>query len=131
MMKNILFICIENACRSQMAEAFANIYGKGIIRAYSIGSNPSGKVNEKAILSMKELGYDLTTHYSKSFDDISDVVFDTIVTMGCGDACPSIKARQRIKWNVPDPKNLKMKEFLTIRELIEEKVKILISEIIK
>jgi len=130
-MKNILFICIENACRSQMAEAFANIHGQEIIRAYSIGSNPSGKVNDKTILSMKELSYDLITHYSKSFDDISDVVFDTIVTIGCGDACPGIKARQRIKWNVPDPKNLGTKEFSNVRDLIEEKVKILISEIIK
>jgi len=131
MMKNILFICIENACRSQMAEAFANIHGQGIVRAYSSGSKPSGKVNDKAILVMQELGYDLTTHYSKSFDDISDVEFDTIVTMGCGDACPSIKASQRIEWNVPDPINLETKEFSNVRGLIEEKVKILISEIIK
>ena len=130
-MKNILFICIENACRSQMAEAFANIHGQRIVRAYSSGSKPSGKVNDKAILAMQELGYDLTTHYSKSFDDLSDVEFDIIVTIGCGDACPGIKAKQKFEWNIPDPKNMEMQEFLNVRDLIEEKIKILISEIIK
>lgn len=114
-----------------MAEAFANIHGQEIVQAYSSGSSPSGKVNDKAILAMQELNYDLTTHYSKSFDDLPDVRFDTIVTMGCADACPNIQARQIIEWNMPDPKNLEMKEFLNVRDLIEEKIKTLINEIIE
>jgi len=114
-----------------MAEAYANIHGQGVIQAYSSGSSPSGKVNDKAILAMQEFDYDLTTHYSKSFGDLSDLEFDIIVTMGCGGACPSIQARQRVEWNIPDPKNMEMKELLIVRDLIEEKIKILISEITK
>ncbi|HEV8285519.1 MAG TPA: hypothetical protein VGQ09_14490 [Chitinophagaceae bacterium] len=67
--KKILFVCIENSNRSQMAEAFAKILGEGV-DAYSAGSNPSGKINPKAIAAMKELGYDLNTHHSKSLEDI-------------------------------------------------------------
>ena len=81
-----VFVCVENSNRSQMAEAFARMAG---IEAYSAGSRPSGKVNPKAIEAMKELGYDLTAHHSKSLDDLPDETFDVAVTMGCGDACPN------------------------------------------
>ena len=84
-MKHILFVCIENSCRSQMAEAFGHMHGKGIIEAHSSGSRPSGKVNERAIEFMKEVGYDLTTHTSKSLDEIPDVEYEYAITMGCGD----------------------------------------------
>ena len=87
-MKEVLFVCVENSCRSQMAEAFGNIHGKGIIRSYSSGSRPSGIVNEKAIAAMEDIGYDLTAHISKSLDDIPQVEYDYVVTMGCGDECP-------------------------------------------
>jgi arsenate reductase len=85
-MKNILFVCIENSNRSQMAQAFANMLGGENIDAFSAGSKPSGVINPKAIASMKELGYDLTTHDSKSLDDIPDIEYDYVITMGCGDA---------------------------------------------
>jgi len=68
--KRLLFVCIENSNRSQMAEAFARIYGGEGVKAFSAGSDPSGEVNPKAILAMKEVGYDLSLHHSKSLDDI-------------------------------------------------------------
>lgn len=128
-MKKILFVCVENSNRSQMAEAFVKMHGKGKIEAYSSGSRPSGKINQKAIAAMKELGYDLTTHHSKSLDEIPQVKYDYAITMGCGDECPFVIAEHREDWKLDDPKNLESKEFNKIRDEIEERVKQLIREI--
>ena len=122
-MKNILFVCIENSNRSQMAQAFAKIYGGENIAAFSAGSRPSGVVNPKAIAVMKELGYDLSVHESKSLDDLPDVLFDYAITMGCGDACPLVRARHRDDWNIPDPRNMDDVEFREVRDMIRDKVK--------
>jgi arsenate reductase len=126
-MKKVLFVCVENSCRSQIAEAFAKIHGKGKIEAYSSGSKPSGVVNPKAIQSMKEVGYDLSTHDSKSLQEIPEEVYEYAITMGCGDECPLVKAQNRMDWEIPDPKHMEPEEFNKIRDLIEVKVKNLIS----
>ena len=128
-MKKILFVCIENSNRSQMAEAFARIHGGGDIEPYSAGSKPSGKINPKAIASMNELGYDLNAHQSKSLEDIPDDKYDAVVTMGCGDACPWIPATLTEDWEIPDPKEMNEKEFREVRDLIENKVKDLLTRI--
>ena len=122
-MKRVLFVCVENSNRSQMAEAFARIYGGDKIEAYSAGSHPSGKVNSKAIEAMKEIGYDLSTHRSKSLSEIPDIDFDFVATMGCGDECPFVRAKRREDWDIPDPKELPPEQFRTVRDLIEAKVK--------
>jgi arsenate reductase len=114
-----VFVCVENSNRSQMAEAFARMSG---IEAYSAGSQPSGKVNPKAIEAMKELGYDLTTHHSKSLDELPNEQFDVAITMGCGDACPNLKASRHEDWNIPDPKELPPEQFREVRDLIARKV---------
>lgn len=123
----ILFVCIENSNRSQMAEAFAHIFGGDQIEAYSAGSKPSGKINPKAILSMKELGYDLTTHSSRSLDEIPDIKYDYVITMGCGDACPWVAAHHREDWAIPDPRDMDESEFRNIRDMIREKVEDLLE----
>jgi arsenate reductase len=128
-MKKVLFVCIENSNRSQMAEAFAKIHGKGKVEVYSSGSRPSGKVNPKAIEAMKELGYDLTTHVSKSLNEIPDVEYDFVATMGCGDECPFVRAKLREDWQIPDPKHLEPDEFRKVRDLIEQKVKEMLEKI--
>ena len=125
-MKKVLFVCIENSCRSQIAEAFAKIYGKDIIEPYSSGSRPSGIVNPKAIESMKEIGCDMTTHTSKSLSDIPDIEYDYVITMGCGDECPFVRAKHREDWGIPDPKEMDDDGFREVRGMIEEKVKELI-----
>jgi arsenate reductase (thioredoxin) len=114
-----VFVCVENSNRSQMAEAFARMAG---IDAYSAGSQPSGKVNPKAVEAMQELGYDLSAHRSKSLDDLPDVEFDYAVTMGCGDACPMLKAKRREDWQIPDPKEMPPDQFREVRDLIGRKV---------
>lgn len=114
-----VFVCVENSNRSQMAEAFARMAG---LEAYSAGSRPSGKVNPKAIEAMKELGYDLATHHSKSLSDLPDEAFDIAVTMGCGDECPMLKATKREDWGIPDPKEMSPEQFREVRDLIGRKV---------
>jgi protein-tyrosine-phosphatase len=113
--------------RSQIAEAFAHIYGGQDVEAYSAGSRPSGSVNPKAIESMKEIGYDLSTHKSKSLDDLPDVAWDLVATMGCGDECPFIRAEHREDWQIPDPKNMDTEEFRKVRDQISKKVRSLIK----
>lgn len=127
--KNILFVCIENSNRSQMAEAFAKINGSEIVNAFSAGSRPSGKINPKAVEAMKLIGYDLNKHSSKSADDFRNAEIDYVVTMGCGDECPFLPAKYREDWDIPDPKNLAMNEFIVIRNLIESKVKELLNKV--
>jgi len=124
----VLFVCIENSNRSQMAEALARMYGAGRVEAYSAGSRPSGQVNPKAINAMKELGYDLSHHSSKLLSEIPDVEFDFVVTMGCGDECPFVRTKEREDWNIPDPKDMEPDEFRDVRDIIESKVKNLIAK---
>ena len=124
-----MFVCVENANRSQMAEAFARMHGGDHVDAYSAGSRPSGQVNSRAIEFMKEIGYDLEKHQSKALADLPDFEFDVAVTMGCGDACPLVRAKRRLEWNIPDPKELPRDRFRTVRDSIEEKVKALLAEL--
>jgi protein-tyrosine-phosphatase len=128
-MKNILFVCIENSNRSQMAQAFAKIHGGPQIAAYSAGSKPSGKINPKAIAAMQELSYDLSRHDSKSLEQIPTVEYEYAVTMGCGDACPFVKAKHRLDWAIPDPRDMNESEFRKVRDLIEQKVKALLEQL--
>jgi len=128
--KKLLFVCVENSNRSQMSQAFAKILGGEQIEAYSAGSKPSGIVNPKAIAAMKELGYDLSIHDSKSLDDVKGFApFDAVVTMGCGDACPWMPAKQFIDWQIPDPKHMEPKEFNEVRDFIKEKVNDLLEDL--
>jgi len=127
--KKIVFVCVENSNRSQMAEAFARIHGSGKVEAYSAGSRPSGRVNPKAIESMREIGYDLSTHCSKGLDRFNGQVVDVAVTMGCGDECPAVLAAERVEWQIPDPRELPPEQFRDVRNLIESKVKALIQAI--
>ena len=127
--KRMLFVCVENANRSQMAEAFARMLGGPAVAAYSAGSQPSGVVNPKAIESMRELGYDLSKHGSKSLDELPDMDFDFVATMGCGDACPMVRARRREDWSIPDPKQLTPDEFRAVRDMIRDKVRSALTEL--
>jgi len=128
--KKILFVCIENSNRSQMSQAFAKILGGERVEAYSAGSKPSGIVNPKAIAAMQELGYDLSIHDSKSLEEVKAAApFDAVVTMGCGDACPWMPAKQFIDWQIPDPKHMEPVQFNEVRDLIKDKVKILLEEL--
>jgi len=125
--KRLLFVCVENSNRSQMAEAFARMHGAGRVEAHSAGSRPSGRINPKAIEAMRELGYDLAAHASKGLEQFQGAPFDVAVTMGCGDECPLVAARRREEWQIPDPRDLPPEQFRQVRDLIEAKVKELLQ----
>ncbi len=129
MIPKVLFVCVENACRSQMAEGFARLHGGGAFEIHSAGSRPSGKVNETAVAVMREKGVDLASNPSKGFDALPSGRWAAVVTMGCGDACPSIPADRRVDWGLPDPKRLPIDEFRTVRDEIERRVKELLAEL--
>jgi len=125
---HLLFVCIENSNRSQMAEGFARTLGRGCVTAFSAGSRPLGVVNPRAIQFMKEKGIDLTLQLSKGLDDLPQVRWDYIVTMGCGDACPTLPAVHRLDWELPDPRHLPDDEFRAVRDRIEHLIAALLVE---
>ena len=128
-MKTILFVCVENSNRSQMAEAFARMHGGADVQAASAGSRPSGRINPKAIEAMRELGYDLTTHSSKGLEAFNGKPVDVAVTMGCGDECPLVRAARREDWQIPDPREMSPAEFRGVRDLVEKKVLALLASL--
>lgn len=121
-MKRLLFVCVENAGRSQMAEAFARLHGGDAVQAHSAGSRPAGRLNPRAVSVMAERGYDLSVHRCQGLDDLPDESFDAVVTMGCGDACPWVPARLREDWDLSDPKELDLDGVRRVRDDIEQRV---------
>lgn len=128
-MKRVLFVCVENSNRSQMAEAFARMHGGAGVEAWSAGSRPSGKVNPKAARFMAELGYDLGAHRSKSLDEVAGLDFDAVVTMGCGDACPWVPAALREDWALPDPREMDDAAYRAVRDDIGARVRDLLARL--
>ena len=125
----ILFVCVENACRSQIAQAFAHQYGRGRIEAYSAGSRPRGQVDPTAIAVMQEKGIDMRQHASKGLEALPAVTWDAIVTMGCGDACPHLPATQRIDWQIPDPARQSVEIYRQVRDAIDWAVQVLLEQL--
>jgi arsenate reductase len=128
-MKRVLFVCVENSNRSQMAEAFARLHGAGEVEAHSAGSRPSGRVSPRAIAAMAERGIDLSAHASKGLAEVEHLTFDAAITMGCGDACPHVRARVRDDWALPDPRDLDANGVRAVRDEIERRVKELLSRL--
>ena len=132
----LIFVCVENSCRSQIAEGFAKYYGKEMflrakseaISVYSAGSRPSGIVNPMAVDVMKEKGIDISNQKSKGLDELPEGEFDVLVIMGCGDNCPTVFAKNRIDWRIKDPKGASIEVFREVRDEIEKKVLELLRE---
>lgn len=129
MVQRILFICIENAGRSQMAEGFAKHYGEGAIEAFSAGSKPAEKVNPLAVEVMKEKGIDISRQKPRSLLDFANTRFDLAVTMGCEETCPAVSAKKIIDWQIPDPKERPIDFVRQVQDEIESKVKGLLHEL--
>ncbi len=125
----VLFVCIENACRSQMAAGFARMHSANLVEAYSAGSKPAPVVNPRAIAFMAERGCDISAQVPKPLSDFADQNFDAVVTMGCGDACPWLPSRVREDWALPDPKLLNDEEFRAVRDEIERRVLALLERL--
>lgn len=123
-LKDILFVCVENAGRSQMAEAFFRKYAPSEFRAISAGTNPSVQVNPIVVQAMKEKGIDLENNKPKSLS--GDMITNSTMTvnMGCmdKDSCPALFVKDVSDWNIPDPKGKSIDEVREIRDLIEQRV---------
>jgi len=129
-MKKILFVCVENAGRRQIAEAFANDYGKGKVEALSAGTMPSNEVNPVVVKVMLEKGHDLSTNKPKLITDKMVREADAIIVMGCSAEgfCPAPLLNKVVDWGIEDPKNKPIEKVREIRDQIETKVKALIEE---
>ncbi|MCW3994625.1 MAG: arsenate reductase ArsC [Candidatus Bathyarchaeota archaeon] len=129
-MKRVLFVCVENAGRSQMAEAFANYHGKGKLLASSAGNKPADKVNPVVVEAMKEKGIDISTNKPKmlTFQMAQDA--DLIVTMGCNDrgVCPGPFFKPTVDWKLEDPKGKPIEKLREIRDQIEHQVQDLLKQ---
>ena len=125
----IVFICVENARRSQMAEGFANTFGQGKLEVYSAGSRPTLKIDPMVIEVMKEKGIDLSDSQPKSLNDLPLVEMDYLITMGCEETCPAISSKKIIEWNIPDPKGKSIDVFREVRDMIEDKIRVLLAQI--
>jgi len=124
-MKNVLFVCVENSCRSQMAEAFFNSMAGG--GAESAGISPAEEVDKGAIEVMKEIGIDISGKKPKALVPEMNEKFDFIVTMGCIDGCPVTPREKTIEWNIEDPKGKSIEEYRKARDMIKQKVKKLVD----
>ncbi len=126
--KNILFVCVQNVSRSQMAQGFAEAFGKGKVEVYSAGSRPASQINPLAVEVMKEKGVDLSGRLPKGLNDLPPVEMDYLITMGCEETCPAGPARKIIEWQIPDPKGKPIEEVRRIRDMLEDQVRRLLEE---
>ncbi|MCL5774239.1 MAG: arsenate reductase ArsC [Firmicutes bacterium] len=128
-MKKILFICNENAGRSQMAEALANSYGRGFLHSHSGGSTPAARINHVVVQAMKEKGIDISQNEPKSFELFDLNEFDIIITLCAEGVCPVVIGKEERNWNIEDPKGREIEKVRLIRDGIEKKVLELVDEI--
>jgi len=128
-MKKVLFVCVENSCRSQMAQGFARELGEGVIEAHSAGSRPSGQVDPDAVMVMLEDGIDIAKNNSKGFSGLGAQEFDYVISMGCLDVCPLAPGKKHLDWRIEDPKGKAIEFFRKTRDQIKEKVSQLVNEI--
>jgi arsenate reductase len=130
---SILFVCVGNSCRSQMAEALANKLGEGRVRAWSAGSHPYGEIVPETASVLEEKGISLEGHWSKSLEDVPVEEMDAVVSMGCEVVCPvpaGFKGRV-IEWNIPDPFGHELAFYRGVRDRIARQVASLLEELLE
>ena len=126
---SVLYVCVHNAGRSQMAAAYTRHLSGGAVEVRSAGSEPADQVNPSAVAAMAEEGIDITAERPKVLTTDAVRASDVVITMGCGDECPLVRARIREDWGIPDPKHLDTDAFRQVRDLIETKVKDLLHRL--
>ena len=129
-MRKILFVCVENAGRSQMAEAFAKAYSEGKLEATSAGTMPAKEVNPVVVQVMREKGLDISANNPKLIADQMVQEADTIIVMGCSAEgfCPAPLLNKVVDWGIEDPKGTPVEKVKEIRDEIEKKVRIMLGE---
>jgi protein-tyrosine-phosphatase len=127
--KRIVFICIENARRSQIAQGFAEVFGGEKLEVYSAGSQPSSQIDPIVIEVMKEKGIDFSNKRPKGLNDLPPIEMDYLVTMGCEETCPAVPTKKIIEWEIPDPKGKSIDIVRNVRDMVEGRVRALLKEI--
>jgi len=126
----VLFVCVHNAGRSQMAAALLDHYAAGRVQVRSAGSTPSGEINPGVIAVMGEVGLDLSTEFPKPLSTEVVEAADVVVTMGCGDACPIFPGKRYLDWELPDPSGMAIEDIRPIRDRIDALVRELLGSLI-
>ncbi len=132
-MKNrptILFLCVHNAGRSQMAAAFARALAGDRVEVLTGGSEPAEKVHATVLAAMAERGIDLSRERPRRFSEADLARADVIVTMGCGESCPVVPGKRYVDWNLPDPAGESLDRVREIRDEIERRVRVLLEEVL-
>ena len=126
----VLFVCVHNAGRSQMAAALLDHHARGRVHVRSAGSDPADTVNPAVVEAMAEIGLDISKEFPKPLTDSAVRAADAVVTMGCGDACPFYPGKRYLDWQLADPAGKSVEEVRPIRDEIEERVKALLEELV-
>jgi arsenate reductase len=129
-MPEVLFVCVQNAGRSQIAAALMDMRGKGKVHVRSAGSEPADRVNPAVVEAMAEVGADLSKEFPKPITDEVVRAADAVVTMGCGDACPIYPGKRYEDWEVDDPAEQDLDGVRRIRDQIDERVRTLLAEVL-
>ena len=126
----VLFVCVHNAGRSQMAAALLDRYAEGRVIVRSAGSTPADDVNPVVVAAMEEIGVDLSSAFPKPLTDEAVEASDVVITMGCGDACPIFPGKRYLDWDLPDPSGKPLDEVRPIRDEIDRRVRALADELV-
>jgi len=126
----VLFVCVHNAGRSQMAAALLDRYAEGRVRVRSAGSTPANEINPAVVTAMNEVGIDLSEEFPKTLSTEVVEDADVVVTMGCGDACPVFPGRRYLDWDLADPSGLTVAEVRPIRDRIDALVRELLETVV-
>lgn len=126
----VLFVCVQNSGRSQMAMAFLEQLADGKVGVRSAGSMPADQLSDKTMVAMQEVGIDMGSHFPKPLTDDVVQAADVVITMGCGDACPIYPGKRYVDWNLPDPALLDMDGVRAVRDQIKSKVATLLQELV-
>ncbi|MBV9651686.1 MAG: arsenate reductase ArsC [Pseudonocardiales bacterium] len=125
----VLFVCVHNAGRSQMAAALLAHHADHRVQVRSAGSTPAEKINPAVLAAMAEVGLDLSNEFPKPLTDDAVQTADVVITMGCGDACPIYPSKRYLDWNLPDPAGKTLAEIRPIRDEIDRRVRVLLNEL--
>jgi len=126
----VLFVCVHNAGRSQMAAALLDHYAHGQVGVYSAGSTPAAELNPAVVAAMTEIGLDLSREFPKPLTDTLARGADVLVTMGCGDACPVYPGKRYLDWELEDPAGQPLEVVRHIRDEIDGRVQALLGELL-
>ena len=126
----VLFVCVHNAGRSQMAAALLDRYADGRVSVRSAGSAPADSLNPAVVEAMREIGVDLTAEQPKLLTTEAVEASDVVITMGCGDTCPVFPGKRYLDWTLDDPAGLPVEQVRSIRDEIDRRVRTLVDELL-